>query len=89
MTRCRARQAATAGPVPYVMRRANSNPLPRLEIRELQKDHDVWMLYILGLEQLQFINQSVETSWYGLTGVSTPSPGCRERVSIPSVWNCN
>ncbi|KAL1884276.1 hypothetical protein VTK73DRAFT_3260 [Phialemonium thermophilum] len=41
----------------------------RQEIRELQKNPDQWTLYILGLDVLQFINQSNPLSWYGISGI--------------------
>ncbi|KAH8884511.1 Di-copper centre-containing protein [Thozetella sp. PMI_491] len=41
----------------------------RREIRELQADGDQWTLFLLGLNMMQFTNQSDPTSWYGLTGI--------------------
>ncbi|KAK4136323.1 Di-copper centre-containing protein [Trichocladium antarcticum] len=41
----------------------------RQEIRELEKDQDMWSLYILGLSMLQFTPQSSPTSWYGIAGI--------------------
>lgn len=40
----------------------------RLEIRNLEKDQDVWTLYMLGLDLLQSIPQDEKLSWYQLAG---------------------
>jgi tyrosinase len=41
----------------------------RLEIRELQKNADLWNLYMLGLDRLQRVNQSNLLSYYQLAGM--------------------
>ena len=41
----------------------------RLEIRELEKDPTTWTLYILGLDMLQYANQTEMLSWYQVTGL--------------------
>ena len=41
----------------------------RQEIRQLERDQDVWNLYILALSMMQFTDQSEPTSWYGITGL--------------------
>ena len=41
----------------------------RLEIRELEKDPISWTLYILGLDMLQYKNQTEMLSWYQLSGL--------------------
>jgi len=40
----------------------------RQEIRVMEQDQDLWTLYILALSMMQFTDQSVETSWYQITG---------------------
>lgn len=54
----------TGAPVPL-----GSSVPSRLELRELQKLPEQWNLYLLALDYLQFMNQSEDTSWYGLTGI--------------------
>ncbi|KAK0670708.1 putative tyrosinase [Cercophora samala] len=41
----------------------------RREIRELEQDRDVWTLYLLGMSMMQFTDQTLPTSWYGITGI--------------------
>ncbi|KAK4141580.1 uncharacterized protein C8A04DRAFT_13942 [Dichotomopilus funicola] len=41
----------------------------RQEIRQLEKDKDVWTLYILGLSMMQYTDQTSPTSYYGLAGI--------------------
>ncbi|KAH0538314.1 hypothetical protein FGG08_005088 [Glutinoglossum americanum] len=41
----------------------------RLEIRELQKNADLWNLYLLGLDRLQKVGQNELTSYYQLSGI--------------------
>ncbi|KAI9767433.1 MAG: hypothetical protein M1840_005662 [Geoglossum simile] len=41
----------------------------RLEIRELQRNPDLWNLYILGLERLQSVDQKELLSYYQLSGI--------------------
>jgi tyrosinase len=41
----------------------------RQEIRQLEKDADLWTLYILALSMLQFTDQTSPTSYYGLAGL--------------------
>jgi hypothetical protein len=40
----------------------------RLEIRELEQDSTMWALYILGLDMLQYTNQTEMLSWYQIAG---------------------
>lgn len=42
----------------------------RVEIRDLQQNPDKWALYILALDMMQYTDQSDETSWYGILGMS-------------------
>lgn len=59
--------------------RSNGSIPYRLEIRELQKDGDLWNLYLLGLERLQATEQSDKLSWYQIAGMSSrrlQSMGC-------------
>jgi tyrosinase len=44
----------------------------RQEIRELEKDQDLWTLYILALSMLQFTDQSYPLSYYSLAGLCPP-----------------
>jgi hypothetical protein len=46
-----------------------STPL-RLEVRELEQDPTTWTLYILGLDLLQYQNQTQMLSWYQITGLN-------------------
>ncbi|KAL2172055.1 hypothetical protein VTG60DRAFT_425 [Thermothelomyces hinnuleus] len=41
----------------------------RQEIRQLEQDHDLWTLYILGLSMLQYTDQESLVSYYGLAGI--------------------
>ncbi|PMD13322.1 Di-copper centre-containing protein [Hyaloscypha hepaticicola] len=45
-------------------------PTPlRLEVRQLEQDPTLWTLYILGLDMLQYTNQTEMLSWYQITGI--------------------
>lgn len=57
------RQDALVEAIPY----NGSIPL-RLEIRDLQKNHEQWTLYILALSWMQWMNQTDPSSWYSITG---------------------
>ncbi|ESZ91618.1 hypothetical protein SBOR_7980 [Sclerotinia borealis F-4128] len=53
--------------VPYT---GSSASIPvRQEIRDLEKDADLWELYILGVSMMQTINQSDIRSWYQISGI--------------------
>jgi tyrosinase len=41
----------------------------RLELRQLERDQELWTLYILGLSMLQYTDQSSPTSWYSIAGL--------------------
>ena len=41
----------------------------RMEIREMQKNADLWNLYILGLDRLQSVGQKELLSYYQLSGM--------------------
>jgi tyrosinase len=41
----------------------------RMEIREMQKNADLWNLYILGLDRLQSVDQRELLSYYQLSGI--------------------
>jgi hypothetical protein len=45
-----------------------STPL-RLEVRDLEQDPTTWTLYLLGLDMLQYTNQTEMLSWYQITGM--------------------
>lgn len=47
---------------------SNSSIPVRQEIRDLQKNADLWELYILGVSMMQTINQSDIRSWYQIAG---------------------
>ncbi|KAK5657068.1 hypothetical protein OQA88_3595 [Cercophora sp. LCS_1] len=58
---------------PLVVRGDSSGAVRlRREIRELEQDSDLWTLYILGLSMMQFQDQTLPNSWYGLTGSLHP-----------------
>lgn len=58
----------------------------RQEIRELEKDRDLWTLYILALSMMQYSDQSTPTSWYGITGLPlTPRLSSVPRPAFGSV----
>lgn len=60
-------------PVTGVLDRGLDNgSLPvRREIRELEKDQDLWTLYLLGLDAMQASEQAEPTSWYKIMGKLT------------------
>jgi tyrosinase len=41
---------------------------PRLEIRDLQKNGDMWNMYVLGLSRMQSLDQSDYQSYFQLAG---------------------
>jgi tyrosinase len=43
----------------------------RQEIRQLEKDNFTWTLYILGLDMLQYTDQTQMLSWYQIAGILT------------------
>jgi hypothetical protein len=43
----------------------------RHEIRSLEQDNITWTLYILGLDMLQYTNQTEMLSWYQIAGTSS------------------
>jgi tyrosinase len=40
----------------------------RIEIRKLQKNTDLWTLYLLALDMMQHTDQNSPTSWYQIAG---------------------
>ncbi|CAK7214717.1 hypothetical protein SCUCBS95973_002228 [Sporothrix curviconia] len=42
---------------------------PRQEIRQMEKDTDLWTLYILGLNMMQYTDQSELLSYYQIAGI--------------------
>ncbi|CAD6439069.1 1e1b8ba9-904a-47e5-873c-05ef1d1af1bd [Sclerotinia trifoliorum] len=48
---------------------SNSSIPLRQEVRDLEKDADLWELYILGTSMMQTINQSDIRSWYQISGI--------------------
>ncbi|KAI0136498.1 hypothetical protein BJ170DRAFT_677371 [Xylariales sp. AK1849] len=57
-------QSAIVGSLPF----NGSMPL-RPEVRELEKNHEMWSLYILALSWMQWMDQTEPSSWYGITGI--------------------
>lgn len=52
--------------VPYT---GSDDKIPvRQEVRDMEKNADLWELYILGLSMMQTINQSDIRSWYQIAG---------------------
>ncbi|KAI1365709.1 hypothetical protein F5Y08DRAFT_327887 [Xylaria arbuscula] len=47
----------------------DDKPQPRLEIRDLQKNHDQWNLYLLALSWMQYTAQDSPFSWYQIAGI--------------------
>ena len=47
---------------------SNSSLPIRHEIRKLEQDNTTWTLYVLGLDMLQYTNQSETLSWYQIAG---------------------
>ena len=54
----------------------------RQEIRELERDRELWTLYLLGVSLMQFSDQSSPTSWYSLTGMPSPHPSSTTREAM-------
>jgi tyrosinase len=46
-----------------------STPL-RLEVRQLEQNPTLWTLYLLGLDMMQYTNQTEMLSWYQITGMA-------------------
>lgn len=64
----------------------SDNVQVRQEIRELERDRELWTLYLLGVSLMQFSDQSSLTSWYSLTGMPCPRPASTlhgERLTPP------
>jgi tyrosinase len=47
---------------------ATGGVYPRLEIRELQKEGEMWNLYLLAMTEFQAMDQSNIASWYQIAG---------------------
>ena len=53
----------------------NGTSYPRLEIRDLEKNHpDQWNIYLLGLRRFQMVDQSDKLSYYQISGMWSPGP---------------
>lgn len=48
----------------------------RVEIRQMQKYHEQWTLYLLALSWLQYTDQEDAYSWYRLAGMCPASHWC-------------
>lgn len=57
-------QSSVVGSLPLV----DGQPQPRLEIRDLHKDKDLWSLYILAVSWMQYTSQDSPFSWYQIAG---------------------
>ncbi|KAI0402806.1 Di-copper centre-containing protein [Xylaria palmicola] len=58
-------QSSVVGSLPLI----DGQPQPRLEIRELEEDDDLWSLYILALSWMQYTAQDSPFSWYQIAGI--------------------
>ncbi|XXG94702.1 ammonium transporter Amt1 [Hypoxylon texense] len=56
-------------PIVTGLPRVNGQPPLRLDIRDLEKDKDMWTLYILALNWMQYTDQESPFSWYQITGI--------------------
>lgn len=52
-----------------VQEKADGDIQVRQEIRQVEKDEEMWTLYILGLSMLQYTDQASPMSYYGLAGL--------------------
>jgi len=57
-------QSSIVGSLPLV----DGQPPQRVEIRDLEKDNDLWNLYILALSWMQYTAQDSPFSWYQIAG---------------------
>lgn len=53
----------------------------RVEIRQMQKYHEQWTLYILALSWLQYTDQEDPYSWYRLAGMRSAATGVPPQVT--------
>ncbi|KAI2638091.1 Di-copper centre-containing protein [Xylaria nigripes] len=58
-------QSSIVGSLPLV----DGQPQKRPEIRDLQKDDDLWNLYILAVSWMQYTAQNSPFSWYQIAGI--------------------
>ncbi|KAL2158078.1 hypothetical protein VTH06DRAFT_4888 [Thermothelomyces fergusii] len=65
----RVRRLLGQGSVVAVQDKTGSEIQVRQEVRQLEQDHDLWTLYILGLSMLQSTSQGSPVSYYGLAGI--------------------
>ena len=49
---------------------------PRLEIRQLQQNPEMWNLYLLAMEQFKNVDQDDKLSYYQIAGKSTYHSSC-------------
>jgi tyrosinase len=54
----------------YAITGATGGVQPRLEIRELQKNSEMWNLYLLAMTEFQAMDQDVIDSYYQIAGES-------------------
>ena len=55
-------------PIVADLPRVNGSLPLRREIRDLEKDDDIWNLFILALSWMQYTDQSKWSSWYQIAG---------------------
>ena len=55
-------------PIVTGLPRLNGSLPLRREIRDLEKDDDIWNLFILALSWMQYTDQSKWSSWYQIAG---------------------
>ena len=80
------RQTSDIYPVTGIQTSSGTNesvPLRR-EIRQLEQDNITWNLYILGLDLLQYTNQTEMLSWYQIAGTSVLNPSWRTTANYSS-----
>ncbi|KAI0817947.1 hypothetical protein GGR55DRAFT_685409 [Xylaria sp. FL0064] len=58
-------QSSIVGSLPLI----DGQPQPRLEIRDLEKNHDQWNLYLLALSWMQYTSQDSPFSWYQIAAI--------------------
>lgn len=63
----------------------NGSVPARQEIRQLEQDDIMWTLYILGLDMLQFTNQTEMLSWYQIAGISVHASLGLQSLIIPGI----
>lgn len=63
-------------PIVTGLPRENGTIPLRREIRDLEKDPDIWNLFILALSWMQYTDQNKWSSWYQIAGMPMPRKTC-------------